>query len=63
LVKSPGVELDDLAVHLDALARYAGSKVHFVDCLLAATAAARGLSVTTFDADFRKFADVTVEVE
>jgi predicted nucleic-acid-binding protein len=63
LVKSPGVELEDLAVHVDALERYGGSKAHFVDCEIAATAAARGVSVATFDADFRKFADVTVEVE
>ena len=63
LVKSPGVELDDLAVHVDALARYGGSKAHFVDCVIAATAAARGLPVATFDGDFRKFGDVRVEVE
>jgi len=43
------------------LERYRTTKVHFVDCLLAATAAAEDTSVATFDQDFRKFADVRVE--
>lgn len=63
LIGSPGVEVEDLAVHLDALERYRRSKLHFVDCTLAATAAARGLTVATFDSDFKRFADVTVELD
>jgi len=63
LVSSPGIELDDLTVHLDALERYCRSQLHFVDCTLAATAAARGLSVATFDSDFKKFSDVTVDLD
>lgn len=60
LMTSPGVEISEAAIHIDALNRYKGSKAHFVDCLIAATAAARKLPVSTFDQDFRKFADVRV---
>jgi predicted nucleic acid-binding protein len=61
LVSSPGVELDGLAVHLDALHRYRESKLHFVDCAIAAHAAAGKIPVATFDSDFKKFPDVRVE--
>jgi predicted nucleic acid-binding protein len=63
LISSPGVEIGELKVHLDALSRYAGTKAHFVDCVIAATAAAEHLPVSTFDQDFRRFADVRVETE
>jgi predicted nucleic acid-binding protein len=61
LISSPGVEIGGATIHLDALERYRKTKVHFVDCLLAATAAAEDTPVATFDQDFRKFADVRVE--
>jgi predicted nucleic acid-binding protein len=61
LISSPGVEISGVAIHLDALERYRKTKVHFVDCLLAATAAAEDTPVATFDQDFRKFADVRVK--
>jgi predicted nucleic acid-binding protein len=61
LISSPGVEITDPAVHLDALKRYCQTKIHFVDCLIAATAAAENTPVATFDQDFRKFPDVRVE--
>lgn len=61
LISSPGVAISDAAVHLDALHRYGQTKVHFVDCLIAATAAAENTPVATFDHDFRKFPDVHVE--
>ena len=61
LISSPGVEINDAAVHLDALKRYRQTKIHFVDCLLAATAAAENTPVATFDQDFRKFPDVRIE--
>lgn len=61
LISSPGVEIGGATIHLDALERYRKTKVHFVDCLLAATAAAEDTTVATFDQDFRKFADVRVE--
>jgi predicted nucleic acid-binding protein len=61
LVASPGMELGELTVHQDALNRYGSSKLHFVDCLIAAHAAAGDISVATFDNDFKKFTDVSVE--
>ena len=61
LISSPGVEINGAAIHLDALDRYRKTKVHFVDCLIAATATAEDIPVATFDQDFRKFADVRVE--
>jgi predicted nucleic acid-binding protein len=63
LISSPGVEIGEAAIHLDALERYRKTNVHFVDCLLAATAAAEDTPVATFDQDFRKFADVRVETQ
>lgn len=61
LLSSPGVEIDEPEIHLDALERYRKTKVHFVDCLIAATASAENIPVATFDRDFRKFADVHVD--
>jgi len=63
LISSPGVEIGGATIHLDALERYRKTKVHFVDCLIAATAAAENLPVASFDQDFRKFTDVRVETE
>lgn len=62
LISSPGVEIDDVTVHLDALDRYKRCKAHFVDCEVAASAVAKNLPVSTFDQDFRKFVDVRVEL-
>jgi predicted nucleic acid-binding protein len=61
LISSPGVEIPEVTVHLDALRRYKTTSVHFVDCVIAATAAAENTPVATFDRDFRKFGDVRVE--
>jgi predicted nucleic-acid-binding protein len=61
LISSPGIEIDEAAMHLDALDRYRKTKVHFVDCLIAANASRENVPVATFDQDFRKFADVRVE--
>jgi predicted nucleic acid-binding protein len=61
LISSPGVEISGAAIHLDALDRYRKTRVHFVDCVIAATATAEDTSVATFDRDFRNFADVRVE--
>jgi predicted nucleic acid-binding protein len=60
LISSPGVEISGAAMHADALERYRKTKVHFVDCMIAATAAAEDTPVATLDQDFRKFADVRV---
>ena len=62
LISSPGVEID-AAINLDALDRYRKTKVHFVDCLIAATAATENMPVASFDQDFRKFTDVRVEIQ
>lgn len=61
LISSPGVEISRAEIHLDALDRYQRTKIHFVDCVIAATSAAENTSVATFDQDFRKFTDVRVE--
>ena len=63
LIASPGVEISGMEIHLDALRRYQKTRVHFVDCLIAATSTAQDIPVATFDEDFRKFADVRVENE
>lgn len=63
LISSPGVEISGEAIHLGALNRYGKTRVHFVDCLIAATAAAENVSVATLDQDFRKFSDVRVETQ
>ena len=62
LISSPGVEID-AAINLDALDRYRKTKVHFVDCLIAASAATENMPVASFDQDFRKFTDVRVKTE
>jgi len=62
LISSPGVEISETAIHLDALDRYRRTKIHFVDCVIAATAVARKMPVASFDQDFRKFGDVRVTV-
>ena len=61
LLSSPGIEVADLAIHLDALKRYGETRIHFVDCVIAATAAAFGVPVATLDRDFRKFSDVAID--
>jgi predicted nucleic-acid-binding protein len=63
LVSSPGVELADLSVHLDALSRYSRSKFHFVDCTIAAAAALLALPVATFDNDFKRIMEVSVALD
>jgi predicted nucleic-acid-binding protein len=62
LISSPGIELADAAVHLNALDRYGKSKVHFIDCVIAGHALVEQISIATFDADFKKFADVRIDV-
>ena len=63
LISSPGIEINGEAIHLDALERYRKTKVHFVDCVIAATAASEDIPVASFDQDFGKFGDVGVEIE
>jgi predicted nucleic acid-binding protein len=63
LIRSPGIELDDLQLHLDALILYSGTRLHFVDCLIAASASARLLPVATFDSGFNKLPGVKVALD
>lgn len=63
LITSPGIEIDDLPIYLDALRRFAKVKIHFVDSTIAATGAARSLSVASFDSDFTKFLDVVANLD
>jgi predicted nucleic-acid-binding protein len=63
LISSPGVEIDAAAIQLNALDRYRKTKVHFVDCVIAATAWAEKISIASFDQDFRKFTDVRVDIQ
>jgi len=63
LISSPGVEISEPEIHLDALSRFRRTKIHFVDCLIASTSAAESTPVATFDQDFRKFTDVRVETQ
>lgn len=63
LVSSPGIEINDAAIYLDAVDRYGKTKVHFVDCVIAATAVAEKIPIASFDQDFRKFKDVRVDLQ
>lgn len=63
LISSPGIEIGEAATHLDALDRFRKTKIHFVDCVIAATSAAEGAPVATMDRDFQKFSDVRIRVE
>lgn len=63
LISSPGVEIHEVAIHLNALERYRKTKLHFVDCTIAATASVENTPVVSFDQDFRKFTDVRVKTQ
>ncbi|MBS0260905.1 MAG: PIN domain-containing protein [Planctomycetes bacterium] len=63
LISSRGIELADGETHRDALARYSTSKLHFVDCLIATSAATAEIPVATLDREFRKFTDVQVNLD
>ena len=62
LIASRGIELADQEIHLDAFDRYQNTNLHFVDCIVAATAFARKIDVATFDGGFKKFPDIRVNV-
>jgi predicted nucleic acid-binding protein len=62
-ISSPGIELSGTSLYLDALDRYRTSNIHFVDCVIAATAARDDIAIATFDRDFRKFSDVRVNID
>jgi predicted nucleic-acid-binding protein len=63
LISSPGVEMADRDIRLDALQRYKQGKLHFVDCTLAATGVANQWAAATLDRGFKKFLDVRVSLD
>ncbi len=58
VIISAGVRCIKQDEMLDALHRFATTKCDFLDCYLAALAAASGDQVATFDKDFDRFEDV-----
>jgi predicted nucleic acid-binding protein len=62
LIQSGALEVDDRDRVLDALRRVIRANVDFGDGYLAATAAERGESIASFDADLRFFTDVATIV-
>lgn len=60
LLRHGAVDCPGREVLLDALARYARTRLDFVDCHVAAWAAATGAQACSFDKDLRKFRDIRV---
>ncbi len=58
VILSAGIRCANSDVMLDALVRFGAAKLDFLDCYLAALAAASGDRVATFDKDFDRFDDV-----
>lgn len=55
----PGIDCAEPAVVGDALERFGATGVDFIDCYIAAGAAARGEAVASFDADFDRLTGVS----
>jgi predicted nucleic acid-binding protein len=62
LISNPVSKISRTAIQLDDLDRYRRTKVHFVDCVIAATAG-ENLAIASFDQDLRRFNDVRQETE
>ena len=58
VILSAGIRCVKRDEMLDALKRFASTKCDFLDCYLAALAAASGDYVATFDKDFDQFDDI-----
>ena len=54
LITAPGTEIQNEAQQIQALEFYAATKLHFVDCMLAATSLAINLPLITFDRKLQK---------
>jgi len=63
LVGSPGIEISDAHVRRQALDLYARTRLHFVDCTLAAAAADAGRPIASFDAGLGKLPGVRIAVD
>ena len=61
MITAPHVELASMEIYVDALARYAQSRMDLVDCMIAAHAAASEPPVATFDHDFVRVAEVRID--
>jgi predicted nucleic acid-binding protein len=53
-----GIECPEKEVLQDAMQRFAATNLDYMDCYIAAYSVANQLGVSSFDRDFRKFADV-----
>ncbi len=62
LLTGVGVVIEDLKVHLNALRRYSGNSLHFIDCILAASGEASGCSIASFDAGLKKVRGLKIDV-
>jgi predicted nucleic-acid-binding protein len=58
MIRSPGVRIEQARLYGDALRRYGATRLHFVDCVLAAHAAAADVPVASFDRGFAAFSDI-----
>jgi predicted nucleic-acid-binding protein len=58
IITSEGIAMANAKICLAALQRYGTSKLHFVDCLLAATAVADGIDIATLDRELAKAAGI-----
>ncbi len=58
VILSAGIRCAKRNEMLDALGRFASTKCDFLDCYLAALAAASGDSIASFDKDFDQFTDI-----
>lgn len=58
VIEIPALRVIDEAIVLDALDRFASTRVDFMDAYLAAAARTHEFGVATFDQDFKKFTDV-----
>ena len=58
LVNAHGIVVQEKAMILDALNRFASKSVSFIDAMLASQAAAMKIQPASFDRDLDKFADI-----
>jgi predicted nucleic-acid-binding protein len=61
-VTHPGIEMEHASAYQDGLRRYANTKLHFVDCVIASRAREEGLPIATFDQGFASFNDISIDV-
>ena len=62
LVAAPGVQIPNPDIYIEVLKRYATSSLHFVDCVLAATASVSATPLATFDRALAKAPGVQLDL-